>query len=112
MSVYLREDAVIGEVDGWIAHEFAPHRLNETIHDLVAVPLRRAATLTSEDEEPPRKSPRATGSWSATAEPSTPGPIPGLSPRGSPETEAEKAPKIRVSPRWRLATLLPAREPC
>jgi site-specific DNA recombinase len=53
--VYLREDAVIGEVDKWIAREFAPHRLNETIHDLAAVPLREAATLTSQDEESARK---------------------------------------------------------
>jgi site-specific DNA recombinase len=41
--------------DKWIAREFAPHRLNETIHDLAAVPLREAATLTSEDEESARK---------------------------------------------------------
>jgi aminoglycoside phosphotransferase (APT) family kinase protein len=54
LSVYLREDAVIGEVDRWISHEFAPHRLNETIHDLAAVPLRQAATLTSEDDEAAR----------------------------------------------------------
>jgi hypothetical protein len=45
----------MGEVDGWIAREFAPHRLNETIHDLAAVPLRGAATSTSEDEESARK---------------------------------------------------------
>jgi hypothetical protein len=50
LSVYLREGAVIGEVDRWTAREFAPHRLNETIHDLAAVLLRQAATLTSEDE--------------------------------------------------------------
>jgi site-specific DNA recombinase len=55
LSVYLREDAVIGEADRWIAREFAPHRLNETIHDLAAVPLRQAATLTNEDEEIARK---------------------------------------------------------
>jgi site-specific DNA recombinase len=55
LSVYLREDAVIGEVDRWIAREFAPHRLNETVHDLAAVPLPQAATLTSEDEETARK---------------------------------------------------------
>jgi site-specific DNA recombinase len=55
LSVYLREDAVIGEVNRWISHEFAPHRLNETIHDLAAVPLRQAATLTSVDEEIARK---------------------------------------------------------
>jgi hypothetical protein len=55
LSVYLREAAVMGEVDGWIAREFAPHRLNETIHDLAEVPLRQAATLTSEDEETARK---------------------------------------------------------
>jgi site-specific DNA recombinase len=35
LSVYLREDVVIGEVDGWLAREFAPHRMGETIRALV-----------------------------------------------------------------------------
>ena len=30
----LREDAIIGDLDGWLAREFAPHRLTETIRDL------------------------------------------------------------------------------
>jgi site-specific DNA recombinase len=31
LSINLREDAVIGRVDGWLAREFAPHRLRDTI---------------------------------------------------------------------------------
>lgn len=31
----LREDAIIGQVDHWLAKELAPHRLGETIRDLV-----------------------------------------------------------------------------
>ena len=36
LSVFLREAAVIGEVDHWLARELAPHRLSETIRDLMA----------------------------------------------------------------------------
>jgi site-specific DNA recombinase len=35
LSVFMREDAIIGEVDGWLAREFAPHRMGETIRALV-----------------------------------------------------------------------------
>jgi hypothetical protein len=35
LNVNLREDAVIGHVNEWLAREFAPHRLSQTIHDLV-----------------------------------------------------------------------------
>lgn len=35
LSVNLREDAIIGRVDHWLAKEFAPHRLAGTIRDLV-----------------------------------------------------------------------------
>ena len=34
LNVNLREDLVIGHVDQWIALEFAPHRLTQTIRDL------------------------------------------------------------------------------
>ena len=40
LSVFLREAMVIGEVDDWLAREFAPHRLSETIHDLTAARQR------------------------------------------------------------------------
>jgi site-specific DNA recombinase len=36
VNVYLREDQLIGEVNGWLAREFAPHRLHKTIVDLAA----------------------------------------------------------------------------
>jgi site-specific DNA recombinase len=35
LSVYMREDAIVGEVDGWLAREFAPHRMGETIRAMV-----------------------------------------------------------------------------
>ena len=39
VNVYLREDQLAGEVDGWLAREFAPHRLRQTIMDLAAAQL-------------------------------------------------------------------------
>ena len=30
------EGAILGDVDGWLTREFAPHRLRQTIADLVA----------------------------------------------------------------------------
>jgi hypothetical protein len=36
LNVCLREDAILGHVDRWLAREFAPHRLSRTIDDLVA----------------------------------------------------------------------------
>jgi hypothetical protein len=36
LNVCLREEAILGEVDGWLAREFAPHRLRQTIADLAA----------------------------------------------------------------------------
>jgi len=38
--VFLREAAVIGEVDDWLARGFATHRLSETIHDPMAARQR------------------------------------------------------------------------
>jgi site-specific DNA recombinase len=32
VNVYLCEDQLIGEVDGWLAREFAPHRMSEKLH--------------------------------------------------------------------------------
>jgi hypothetical protein len=34
LNVNLREDAIIGHVDAWLAREFAPHRIEQTIRDL------------------------------------------------------------------------------
>jgi site-specific DNA recombinase len=34
LNVYMSESAVIGAVDGWLAREFAPHRMGETIRAL------------------------------------------------------------------------------
>ena len=36
LNVCLREDAILADVDGWLTREFAPHRLRQTIADLVA----------------------------------------------------------------------------
>ena len=47
LSVNVREDAVIGHVDRWLAREFAPHRLTETIRDLAAA--QRAETTRADD---------------------------------------------------------------
>jgi site-specific DNA recombinase len=54
LNVSLREDAVLGHVDRWLAREFAPHRLSETIRDLAAA---QAADLAPADdrEETARK---------------------------------------------------------
>jgi site-specific DNA recombinase len=54
LSVYLREAVIIGEVDRWLAREFAPHRLSETIRDLAAA-WQGGATRTSDQEEVARK---------------------------------------------------------
>lgn len=50
LNVNLREDAVIGHVDQWLAREFAPHRISETIHDL-ADAWRPSTTQTGRREE-------------------------------------------------------------
>jgi site-specific DNA recombinase len=50
LNVCLREDAIIGQVDGWLTREFAPHRLTETIRDLAAVQLSGPAMRNGDDE--------------------------------------------------------------
>jgi site-specific DNA recombinase len=54
LSVYLREAVIIGEVDRWLAREFAPHRLSETIRAL-AEARQDDAARTSDQEEVARK---------------------------------------------------------
>jgi hypothetical protein len=34
VNVYLRENLIIGEVDHWLAREFAPHRVIEALRAL------------------------------------------------------------------------------
>jgi site-specific DNA recombinase len=40
LNINLREDAVIGRVDKWLAREFAPHRMGETLRALADAPQR------------------------------------------------------------------------
>jgi len=37
INVYPRENVVIGEVDQWLAREFAPHRMSETLRALADI---------------------------------------------------------------------------
>ena len=69
LNVCLREDAILAEVDGWLAREFAPHRLRQTIADLAAVQEARrfARDRPRGDEAADRR--RATASWPSTAPP-------------------------------------------
>ena len=62
LNVNLREDAVIGQVDRWLAREFAPHRLRDTISDLAAVQLAEPAVPVDNHGEPRSRSPSATAS--------------------------------------------------
>jgi site-specific DNA recombinase len=55
LSVTVREDAVIGRVDRWLAREFAPHRLTQTIRDLAAAPHAEPTGRSDEHEETARK---------------------------------------------------------
>ena len=55
LNVNLREDAVIGHVDQWLARELAPHSLSETIRDLAAAQQAGTITRASDDEETTRK---------------------------------------------------------
>ena len=55
LNVNLREDAVIGHVDQWLAIEFAPHRLSETIRDLVEAQQAGTIIRASDDQETTRK---------------------------------------------------------
>jgi hypothetical protein len=56
LNVNLREDAIIGHVDRWLAREFAPHRLTETLRDLAAAAGRAETAQESDnDEESARK---------------------------------------------------------
>jgi site-specific DNA recombinase len=55
LNVNLREDLVIGHVDQWIALEFAPHRLTQTIRDLAAAQHTGTIRDTGDHEEAARK---------------------------------------------------------
>jgi site-specific DNA recombinase len=51
LNVNLREDTIIGHVDRWLAREFAPQRLTETIRDLAAAAERADTAQRSGDDE-------------------------------------------------------------
>jgi site-specific DNA recombinase len=51
VNVYLREDQLIAEVNGWLAREFAPHRLRQTIVDLAAAQLAEPLPRPDDDHE-------------------------------------------------------------
>lgn len=55
LNVTLRETAILGQIDGWLAREFAPHRLTETIHDLAAAQHPGTAAHAGDNEETARK---------------------------------------------------------
>ncbi len=60
VNVYLREDQLAGEVDGWLAREFAPHRLRQTIMDLAAAQLGEPLARPDDHGRKPRsRSPSA-----------------------------------------------------
>jgi hypothetical protein len=48
VNVYLRENLVIGEVDRWLAREFAPHRMSETLRALAEA--RQSEVLHADDD--------------------------------------------------------------
>jgi site-specific DNA recombinase len=50
LNVNLREDAVIGHVDRWLALEFTPHRLSKTIRDLTAAQTSGGMPIRNQDE--------------------------------------------------------------
>ena len=50
LNVYLRETPVIGEVDNWLAREFAPHRIGETIRPLVDTQLVNQPCSSDQEE--------------------------------------------------------------
>jgi hypothetical protein len=57
LSVYLREAVVIGQVDEWLAREFTPHRMTETLDALAATRLAATTTASDHDETIRRTSP-------------------------------------------------------
>jgi hypothetical protein len=51
VNVYLREDQLTGEVNRWLAREFAPHRLRETVAAMPAAQLAEPAARPDGQEE-------------------------------------------------------------
>jgi hypothetical protein len=50
LNVNLREDAIIGHLDRWLAREFAPHRLTATLRDPAAAERAETAQQSDNDE--------------------------------------------------------------
>ena len=66
INVYLREDQLMGEVNRWLAREFAPHRLNKTIAALAAAQHAEPTARPTTTRKPRSRSPSATASSPAT----------------------------------------------
>ena len=49
LNVHLREDAVLGRIDKWLAREFTPHRLAETLRALAEARPIPASAATGDD---------------------------------------------------------------
>jgi hypothetical protein len=82
---------VIGEVDHWLAREFTPHRLTETIRELAqGIP----ADTSDGSREAKRRIAECDRKLASTAPPSTPERPPRQSPGGSPRPK----PRSRITP--------------
>ena len=105
LNVNLREDAIIGRVDKWLARELAPHRMSDTLHALAEArqpgtrPASAEEAIASKIAECDRKLAQYRAALDAGANPTT---VAGW----IAETEAEKAAmalvRRRPEPRPRL----------
>jgi hypothetical protein len=93
VNVYLREDQLTGEVDAWLAREFAPHRLYKTIADLADAQLAELLPrLDHDDDETALKIAECDRKLAGTAPRSTQAQAPPRSPRGSPRRKQRSRP--------------------
>jgi site-specific DNA recombinase len=90
VNVYLREDQLIGEVTGWLAREFAPHRLHKTIADLAAAQLAEPAARPDGQGQTALKIAECDRKLTGTVPPSTRAQARPRSPSGSPRPKQKK----------------------
>jgi hypothetical protein len=102
LNVNLREDAVSGHVDTWLAREFAPHRLSETIRAMAEAQQPDTAHAVGRDDTI-QKIAECDQSSRSTAPPWMPGRAPLPSSRRSPRPKPRR-PGINW-PRARLRLL-------
>jgi hypothetical protein len=69
LSVSLREGAVFGQIDHWLALEFVPRRIAETIHDLAAALDHATTAAWTMVAMPNDSSPSATANSPSTEKP-------------------------------------------